>query len=155
MEQQQQVMVRKQEQAMAAREALQQLKAAPEPTQQISHLILQQNQPLYLARVLQVTHALWFICHDSTAMTPFATQIHAEIAQQRHDMHQTCRGRHASMIPLEKQKPSRSAAMSDSLFHLTILIAGYRSCHGPTAFQSECIKQTMCMARQSLHELKV
>lgn len=54
--------MRKQEQAMAAREALQQLKAAPDPSQQIAHLILQQNQPLYLARVLQVhtlSHSVW------------------------------------------------------------------------------------------------
>lgn len=60
-EQQQQVVMRKQEQATVAREALQQLKAAPEPTQQITHLILQQNQPLYLARVLQVTHNPMFM----------------------------------------------------------------------------------------------
>lgn len=52
-EQQQQSLTRKQEQAQSAREVLQQLKAAAEPDQQIAHLILQQNQPLYLARVLQ------------------------------------------------------------------------------------------------------
>jgi len=50
-EQQQQILTRKQEQAQSAREVLQQL---PEPDQQIDQLILQQNQPLYLARVLQV-----------------------------------------------------------------------------------------------------
>lgn len=55
-EQQQQILTRKQEQAMAARQVLYQVKAAPEPSQQIAHLILQQNQPLYLARVLQVQH---------------------------------------------------------------------------------------------------
>lgn len=60
-EQQQQVVMRKQEQATVAREALQQLKAAPQPTQQIAHLILQQNQPLFLTRVLQVTHTLLFM----------------------------------------------------------------------------------------------
>lgn len=52
-EQQQHILTRKQEQAQSAREVLQQLKAAAEPDQQIAHLILQQNQPLYLARVLQ------------------------------------------------------------------------------------------------------
>ena len=57
-EQQQQVVTRKQEQAMAARQVLQQVKAAPQPNQQIAHLILQQNQPLYLARVLQVQHTI-------------------------------------------------------------------------------------------------
>ena len=54
-EQQQQVLMRKQEQAAAARAVLQQLKANPQPDQQIAQLILQQNQSLYLARVLQVT----------------------------------------------------------------------------------------------------
>jgi len=53
-EQQQQMLTRKQEQAQFAREVLQQLKGLPEPDQQIDQLILQQNQPLYLARVLQV-----------------------------------------------------------------------------------------------------
>ena len=53
-EQQQQILTRKQEQAQSAREVLQQLKGLPEPDQQIDQLILQQNQPLYLARVLQV-----------------------------------------------------------------------------------------------------
>ena len=53
-EQQQQVVTRKQEQASAARQVLQQLKATPEPDQQILQLIVQQNQALYLARVLQV-----------------------------------------------------------------------------------------------------
>ena len=66
-EQQQQVVMRKQEQAVAAREALQQLKGAPEPTQQIAHLILQQNQPLYLAWVLQVTSTLGSVYHTGTA----------------------------------------------------------------------------------------
>lgn len=53
-EQQQQILTRKQEQAVSAREVLQQLKASPQPEHQIARLILQQNQPLYLARVLQV-----------------------------------------------------------------------------------------------------
>lgn len=53
-EQQQQILTRKQEQAQSAREVLQQLKSLPEPDQQIDQLILQQNQSLYLARVLQV-----------------------------------------------------------------------------------------------------
>ena len=53
-EQQQQILTRKQEQAQSAREVLQQLKGLPEPDEQIDQLILQQNQPLYLARVLQV-----------------------------------------------------------------------------------------------------
>ena len=53
-EQQQQILTRKQQQAQSAREVLQQLKGLPEPDQQIDQLILQQNQPLYLARVLQV-----------------------------------------------------------------------------------------------------
>ena len=53
-EQQQQILTRKQEQAQSAREVLQQLKGLPEPDQQIDQLILQQNQPLYLSRVLQV-----------------------------------------------------------------------------------------------------
>ena len=55
-EQQQQILTRKQEQAVSAREVLQQLKASPQPEHLIAHLILQQNQPLYLARVLQVRH---------------------------------------------------------------------------------------------------
>ena len=52
-EQQQQVVTRKQEQASAASQVLQQLKASPVPDQQITQLIMQQNQALYLARVLQ------------------------------------------------------------------------------------------------------
>lgn len=66
-EQQQQVVMRKQEQATAAREALQQLKAAPDPSQQIAHLILQQNQPLYLGRVLQVDTHFQFAWHHGPA----------------------------------------------------------------------------------------
>lgn len=73
-EQQQQVVMRKQEQAVAAREALQQLKAAPDPRQHIAHLILQQNQPLYLARVLQVHILFHSVSHDRL-MTPLAAQI--------------------------------------------------------------------------------
>lgn len=68
-EQQQQVVMRKQEQATAAREALQQLKAGPDPSQQITHLILQQNQPLYLARVLQVHIFFHFVWHLMTPPT--------------------------------------------------------------------------------------
>ncbi len=54
-EQQQQILIRRLEQAASAREALHQLKASPEPAQRIAQLILQQNQALYLARVLQVS----------------------------------------------------------------------------------------------------
>ena len=57
-EQQQQVLTRKQEQAAAARELLAQLKATPgeaKGSPRMEQLILQQNQGLYLARVLQAS----------------------------------------------------------------------------------------------------
>lgn len=56
-EQQQQVLTRKQEQASVARGLLAQLSASPDdaisPTK-VEQLILRQNQALYLARILQV-----------------------------------------------------------------------------------------------------
>lgn len=106
-EQQQQVVVRKQEQAMAAREALQQLRANPEPTQQIAYLILQQNQPLYLARVLQVTHTCRFVWHNGTGRTPSAAQIHARCVQQR----QACKGKQCRYHSAERSRMCRTAVM--------------------------------------------
>ena len=58
-EQQQQVLTRKQEQAAAARAKLTQLKAAPVDAQSsvsMEQLIVQQNEALYLAQVLQARH---------------------------------------------------------------------------------------------------
>ena len=57
-EQQQQILTRKQEQAAAARELLTQLKATPvddQSTVRMEQLILQQNEALYLSRVLQAS----------------------------------------------------------------------------------------------------
>lgn len=57
-EQEQQVLTRKQEQAAAAQEVLAQLKASPEafPARHMEQFIVQQNESLYIARILQVTH---------------------------------------------------------------------------------------------------
>lgn len=61
-EQQQQVLTRKQEQATAARELLTQLKSSPADASshdKIERLVLQQNQAMYLARVLQASSAYY------------------------------------------------------------------------------------------------
>ena len=69
-EQEQQVLTRKQEQAAAAQETLAQLKASPEafPACHMEQLILQQNKSLYIARILQVTDCAMFKVLHTCAM---------------------------------------------------------------------------------------